>query len=315
MAEPDAGVPPSFSLPSCDGLAHTCGPAGVNDDCCNTLPVPGGTYFRSYDRAGDTDSGTPNFQATISTFQLDKYEVTVGRFRQFVAAGQGTAANPPTIGPMGTAAGSHPNIPGSGWFTEWDAYLAADTSALITAIKSCDTTPDYTWTDAPGPNESDPMNCITWYEAMAFCAWDNGFLPTEAEWNYAADGGDQQRAFPWGSNPIVIDITYANYQCMLSPNTCSLADIIPVGSLEKGDNRFGQSDLAGSVAEWVLDANTFTYPTPCQDCASLSMADTYRSLRGGGWIDSPHFLRTGVRGSFAPRARSRDIGVRCARSM
>ena len=50
-----------------------------------------------------------------------------------------------------------------------------------------------TWLDTPGtPTEEDyPINCIDWYEAFAFCIWDGGYLPTEAEWGYAAAGGQQ----------------------------------------------------------------------------------------------------------------------------
>jgi hypothetical protein len=58
---------------------------------------------------------------------------------------------------------------------------------------------DMTWTDTVGPNENLPMNCVPWYKAFAFCVWDGGRLPTEAEWNYAATGGNEQRKYPWGS--------------------------------------------------------------------------------------------------------------------
>jgi formylglycine-generating enzyme required for sulfatase activity len=42
-----------------------------------------------------------------------------------------------------------------------------------------------------------PINCVTWHEAYAFCIWDGGFLPTEAEWELAASGGEE-RVFPYG---------------------------------------------------------------------------------------------------------------------
>jgi hypothetical protein len=70
------------------------------------------------------------------------------------------------------------------------------------------------WADPPDAAHANlPMNCMNWYEAFAFCAWDGGRLPTEAEWNYAAAGGDQQRAYPWSSPPgaLVLDAAHASY--------------------------------------------------------------------------------------------------------
>ena len=70
------------------GAGNNCGASGT-DDCCASPLVPGGTFNRDND---------PNYPATVSDFRLDKYEITVGRFRAFVNAGMGTQANPPAAG-------------------------------------------------------------------------------------------------------------------------------------------------------------------------------------------------------------------------
>src|SRR4051794_29636074 len=78
---PGGGAGASSSPRSCVGLAASCGPE--RDDCCLSLPVPGGTFLRGYDNVTHTDQTHP---ASVSNFRLDKYEATVGRFRAFVAA-------------------------------------------------------------------------------------------------------------------------------------------------------------------------------------------------------------------------------------
>src|SRR5262249_32553261 len=143
---------------------------------------------------------------------------TVGRFRQFVMAGQGTQANPPAAG-----GGAHPGIPNTGWDPAWNSYLVASTSVLTTIIK-CNAMYG-TWTDTPSGNENRPIVCIDWFEAPAFCGWDGGYLPTEAESMYAASGGSLQRAFPWSSPPtdLTLDCAHANYGGASWPTTACVA--------------------------------------------------------------------------------------------
>ena len=296
---------------SCIDLPTTCGPNG-SDSCCNSPDVVGGVYHRSYDVAGDANSGTPAYLATVSTFRLDKYEVTVGRFRAFVNAKMGTQASSPIPG-----TGQHRNLPGSGWELAWNANLAADTTALLVAVKCYPSL--QTWTDMPGDNEGRPMNCISWYEAMAFCTWDGGYLPTEAEWNYAATGGEQQRAYPWSSvaAPLELDTSRASYFDATCSGDgmpgCTVADLLRVGSKPAGDGRWGQSDLAGNVFEWTLDSFA-GYVSPCTDCADLTVAPN-RVARGGSFADDATYLRTADRRYQYPAAsRNVVLGVRCARS-
>src|SRR5439155_1159714 len=78
-----ADGPPAMS---CVGLSDTCGPAGTSP-CCDSPLVPGGMFYRGYDVG--TDNAHPDMMnpAMVTTFRLDTYEVTVGRFRRFAAAG------------------------------------------------------------------------------------------------------------------------------------------------------------------------------------------------------------------------------------
>jgi len=299
---------PGLSAASCDSLPATCGASG-SDSCCSTLEVTGGQYFRSFDAAGDPNSGETNFPATVSSFRLDKYEVTVGRFRKFVEAGLGTQSTPPQAN-----TGEHEGINASGWDASWNTLLVADKQALVTAVKCNDSF--QTWTDTTGANENRPMNCLTWYEAVAFCAWDGGFLPTEAEWNYAAAGGDQQRAFPWSGSEI--DGSFASFfdgtDCLGDGTAgCALTDLAPVGTKPAGDGRWGQSDLAGNVAEWTLDGLGI-YQKDCEDCVNLA-AGSDRVIRGGSFGQSTFYLRTGTRASSALSSRNHGLGIRCARTL
>jgi formylglycine-generating enzyme required for sulfatase activity len=217
----------------------------------------------------------------VSAFKLESFEVTVGRFRSFVTAGLGTSTTAPTVG-----AGAHPKIAGSGWQATWNSLLPLDTPALKQVLTGG------TWTDAAGANEHKPITNVPWMVAFAFCAADGARLPTQAEWDFAAAGGADQRVYPWSMPPssTAIGFAQAAYQCGFAlpaescpASVCSVggaspcvavtcaagggscsappctgcdmgADVAPVGSLAAGRGRYGHYDLAGNAAELVLDA-------------------------------------------------------------
>lgn len=289
--------------PSCIGLAAICGP-GASASCCGSTLVPGGTFARGYDVSGDGMYGNSSFPATLADFQLDTYEVTVGRFRVFVDAGFGTQANPPAAG-----AGAHANVSGSGWATSWNNLLEPTTAALQSSLVC---SAGATFTNTTSTSDNRPINCVTWYEAMAFCAWDGGFLPTEAQWNYAAAGGSEQRAYAFSNPPgsLAIDCSYGNY---MPSAACNAAGANRVGSESpKGDGKWGQADLSGNVFEWTLDWQA-AYANPCTDCADLTPS-TMRTLRGGDYGDPATNERTAYRGNAGvPTNRDPGVGFRCAR--
>jgi sulfatase modifying factor 1 len=292
------------------GLGN-CGPA-ANESCCGSPEeVPGGTQFdRSYDglSSGYTSTAYP---ASVSAFRLDGYEITVGRFRQFVTAvvggftpGMGTGKHSHLNGGAGLNATGGGNE--LGWEPSWDSNLATTTSAWDGNLAAG------TWTPAPKDNENLPITQITWYEAYAFCIWDGGFLPSEAEWNFAAAGGSEQRAYPWS---IAFPPGSNTPDCMnANTGSCPAPDGMPsaVGSTSPaGDGEWGQSDLAGNVWEWTLDWHA-TYTTPCMDCADLTPTAT-RVDRGGSFMGSPSLALVSTRNSANPAKRNADVGARCAR--
>lgn len=307
-ASPDAPVevPRTDVKPNCFEVAATCGATG-DEDCCTALEVPGGTFSLNYDGISD-NARDPSHKATLSPFVLDKFEVTVSRFRAFVEGGFGTRIHPPAVG-----AGAHPKRPESGWSASDTKELAAGISELR-GLLQCD--PDFaTWTNAPGPNESRPVNCVTWYEAFAFCAWDGGRLPTYAELNFAAAGGDEQRVYPWSSPPQtdVISREYASYGCWRAGERCALSDVLVVGSKPLGNGRWGHADLAGNLWEYVLDRGIGA-STPCDDCVDMEKAD-YPLMRGGAYQSEGALLRAAKPGATTWGARTSIQGFRCARDV
>ncbi len=300
-----------------------CGPNG-NDVCARSLLVPGGTFFRGE---------TTNYPATVSAFRLDKYEVTVGRFRKFVDAwvsgwrpvpGSGKHAHlNGGAGLVNTAGGFE-----SGWDPTWNAYVGAPgenapapSGAGATTKAAWDASlsgAGASWTPAPGENERKPIVFLSPYDLRAFCIWDGAFLPSEAEWEFVAAAGSEKRIYPWGDSRPAADTFLAIYGCYFNgppaPGTpCGVANLAPVGSAPAGVSRTGQLDLAGNALESVLDWHYASYTIPCNDCAALA-SSTYGVMRGGSYIYGESDLRSSDRQLVAPASRPGYLSGRCART-
>jgi sulfatase modifying factor 1 len=295
----ECNVPPSCSE---GGDVSICG-SSSNESCCESRAVPGGTFYRSYD--GLTDNGLQygqDYPATVSPFELDVFEVTVSRFRNFVGA-YDNGASPPLPG-----SGRDPNDPSdNGWAPAWASNLQGKAINLEAELACSSNGNLGTWTEAPGPNELLPITCVDWYTAFAFCVWDGGRLATEAEWNFAAAGASEQRVYPWSSpGSQAIDSTDAVY---------GVEAPLPVGSTTSGVGKWGQFDLGGNADEWVRDWYADPYPAPpCVNCANFTPG-TVAVLRGGTYIYNSDLVSASFRDATVPGASgvSPYAGIRCAR--
>ena len=341
-----ANVVPPPSCAVADAGTSSCG--ATSESCCATAPVASGTFDRVYTRgdAGVAEAGAP---AAISSFHLDKYAVTVGRFRQYVNYVSGMQGNPPIDG-MGKhvhlnggqgLVNDAPGVPDagvvheSGWDSlDWGKYIVTGPSPSVRSTWNSNlecTPPEGTWTATPGANENRPINCVNWYESYAFCIWDGGFLPTEAEWEYAAAGGSEQRKYPWGTTYPGTGTQFAIYNCNYPSSSmlCPLdgGNLAPVGLAAMGVGKWGQFDLVGDVYEWTLDwyapfgaspvVNDPAYLTPYTTTADGGPAFASRIRRGATFNDNGTSLHPWVRTTqinpTGPTARSVTLGVRCAR--
>ncbi len=271
-----------------DSCNDEAGDECQGESCCTTLYVPGGTYNRD---------SHPGYPATVSSFYLDKYEVTVGRFRKFVESASWTPAE---------GAGAHPLIAGTGWQNGWNGNLPTAVAGAggWDDVLACHST-EATWTPTAADNEAKAMNCVSWYDAMAFCIWDGGRLPTETEWEHAAGAGSENRRYPWGPTDPANDCVLANW------GECDPDEVRPVGSSPAGAGCWGHQDLAGNVWEWNFDWYA-PYPVSCSDCANIVEA-SYRVRRGGSFIETATSLRSAYRLYNHAVSRFFAIGLRCAR--
>ena len=153
----------------------------------------------------------------------------------------------------------------------------------------------------PG-NEKLPVSHVTWRDAEAYCGWLGGRLPSEAEWEKAARGPQDQRLYPWGDFINSGEANFAN------PN----GGLWEVGRAV-GESFYSCYDMAGNVWEWAADwyDSLYYHHTPSSDPRGPG-GGRERTIRGGSFLDDEFAARCARRYGMLPDARFVYLGFRCA---
>jgi formylglycine-generating enzyme required for sulfatase activity len=142
-----------------------------------------------------------------------------------------------------------------------------------------------------------PIVNVTWNDAVAFCTWAGGRLPSEAEWEYAARAGSTESRY----GPIDEVAWYSDNS---GGKTYEVA--------QKRWNTFKLYDILGNVWEWVNDwyGQSYHDASPERDPQGPPSGQ-FRVLRGGSWNAGPLSVRVSVRVTLNPGVRSNILGFRC----
>ncbi|MFM9115003.1 MAG: SUMF1/EgtB/PvdO family nonheme iron enzyme [Planctomycetota bacterium] len=162
--------------------------------------------------------------------------------------------------------------------------------------------PEY-WNDRRFNQPDQPVVGVSWDEAMAYCAWAGGRLPTEAEWEYACRAASTT-AYCFGDDESQLG-EYAWYEKNSGGRTQ------PVG--HKKPNSWGFHDMHGNVWEWCQDWVGMYDPRTLVDPTGPSKGEV-RSLRGGGWGYDAARCQSTFRGRTGPSIRGDGLGFRLALS-
>lgn len=293
--------------------------------------VPGGEFMMGGDDQYADASEKPVHRVRVDGFFMDAHTVTNAQFREFVkATGYVTIAEqkpdvaelmkqlPPGTPPPDPAL----LVPGSLVFKPTNHTVdLRDWSQWWTW------TPGADWRHPGGPKtsitgkDSYPVVQVAWDDAVAYAAWAGRRLPTEAEWEFAARGGDNRTAFAWGNETISAEHPQAHIYEGTFPSHA--AEPKPVGSFPS--TGFGLFDMSGNVWQWTLDwyrpdtylrdaaAGVAVNPTGPATSLDPREGQPGRVTRGGSYLCSDTYCRgyrVSARSPGAPDSGASHIGIR-----
>ena len=238
--------------------------------------VEGGT-FQMGSTSGDDDE-KPEHSVTLSDFYIGKYEVTVAELKEFIDA--------------------------TDYITDAEkngySYIYNGSWSKQSGV---------TWKDDVKGNEKNigdythPVIHVSWNDAAAYCKWAGGRLPTEAEWEYAARGGNKSKSYQYAGNNDIGSVAW--YDVNSGDKTQSVGG--------KQANKLGIFDMSGNVWEWCWDWYG-NYSSSSQTNPEGPDSGFYRVSRGGSWYNNASYCRVACRSNRSPGRDSFNLGFRLVRS-
>ncbi len=229
----------------------------VNGVSFEMIAVKGGTFTMggTSEQGGDCeDDEKPAHIVTLSDYYIGKFEVTVGVFREFV-----------------NETNYRTDADKEGWSWVWTGSTWEKKNGVNWKCNANGSVRN-------SSEDNHPVIHVSWNDAKAFCKWLTGKtgqtfrLPTEAEWEYAARGGNKSNGYKFsGSNSIDNVAWYTS-------NSGSMTH--PVGT--KSPNELGIYDMTGNVWEWCQDWYG-NYSSGSQTNPHGHSTGSSRVCRGGGW--------------------------------
>jgi formylglycine-generating enzyme len=295
-------------------------PTELTAECRSTVgeasmaTLPGGTFLMGTDNSDgfSQDGEGPIRLVELKPFRISRYAVTNAEFAAFVEQ-----------------TGYRTEAEHFGWSYVFHLLVSEDIKRQVEQVPQA--VPWWLpvegayWAvpEGPGTAIQDRMNHpvvhISWNDALAYCRWSGTRLPTEAEWEYAARGGLEQKTYPWGDLLKPDGQHRCNIWQGKFPTVNNASDgyigTAPVDAYEP--NGYGLYNVSGNVWEWCADWFTPQYHRETKASNPQYTRQTgRRSMRGGSFLCHRSYCnryRVAARSSNTPDSSSSNCGFRVAK--
>jgi len=253
------------------------------------VQIPGGSFFMGNDSGESNEK--PVHTVTLSSFYMGKYEVTQEQWAAVMGNNPSSFTSSPASGEV---QGKRP-IEKVSWY---DTLVFCNKLSMLKGLS-----PAYRISRSTDPADWGTVSNSTW-NTLEIVAGSNGYrLPTEAQWEYAARGGNGSPGnYTYSGSNTIGDVAW--YESNSGNKTHEVG--------KKAPNGLGLYDMSGNVWEWCWDWAD-DYASDTQTDPMGAAAGSKRVIRGGNWRVNASYARSTFRIDGPPGDRYYNVGFRLVR--